>query len=123
MLNWEMLNQALLSLVLAVVWLFFFYGAKFLRQRLSAEQLAVAKSLVAQAVLAAEQYGGPGTEKKKTAVMLADNWLQARGYKVDLNSLDAAIEAAVYEEINRFLAIDLTDAEPGADGHKPEAAE
>jgi hypothetical protein len=55
------------------------------------------------AVRAAEQIGlkDKAFEKKEWAVAKAQEILNARGIKVNLSILDAAIEAAVLSEINR----------------------
>lgn len=55
------------------------------------------------AVKAAEQAGAAGyiEDKKSYAMQIADEWLKSKGMDFDLNLLDAAIEAAVYDEINR----------------------
>jgi hypothetical protein len=58
---------------------------------------------VALAVKAAEQAGASEfiESKKDYALDVAERWLHMRGVKVDLNLIDAAIEAAVYDEFNR----------------------
>ena len=56
-----------------------------------------------QAVHAAEQAGAAKivTNKKNYALNLAEKWLETKNIKVDLHLIDAAIEAAVWREINR----------------------
>lgn len=55
------------------------------------------------AVHAAEQAGAAEliTDKKAYALDVAEKWLATKGLQIDLDLLDAAIEAAVYEEINK----------------------
>jgi hypothetical protein len=55
------------------------------------------------AVKAAEQAKASDyiQDKKTYALDIAEKWLAARGFPVDLDLLDAAIEAAVYDEFNR----------------------
>jgi hypothetical protein len=64
------------------------------------------------AVNAAEQAGSAGiiAGKKEYALDFAEKWLKAQGFTVDLHLLDGAIEAAVYEELNK----DKSDPKPAA---------
>jgi len=57
----------------------------------------------ASAVKAAEQVGlqEESTDKLSYAVDYATGWLKMRGYKIDLALIEAAIEAAVWEELNK----------------------
>ena len=57
----------------------------------------------AMAVKAAEQAGAAGYihDKKLYALMVASKWLKANGVPLDMDLIDAAIEAAVFEELNR----------------------
>ena len=41
------------------------------------------------------------TEKKDYAVQTLQMWMEAQGYNVDLAVIEAAIEAAVYDEFNK----------------------
>ena len=54
------------------------------------------------AVRAAEQAGAADLikDKKQYAIEIAEAWLKARKITVDINLLDAAIEAAVQEMLN-----------------------
>lgn len=56
------------------------------------------------AVLAAEQAGLAGliVDKKEAAVSYAQAMLADRGMSIDVSALDAAIEAAVANELNRY---------------------
>jgi len=56
------------------------------------------------AVQAAEQSGllETGEAKKEYAIALVEKWLLQFGIDVDLDQVDAAIEAAVFAEINQF---------------------
>lgn len=55
------------------------------------------------AVMAAEQSNLAGLvkEKKAFALKIAEDYLALKGIKVDLHLIDAAVEAAVFEEINK----------------------
>lgn len=61
------------------------------------------EAAVEAAVMAAEQVNlhGELVDKKEYALTFAENWLSERGVKVSLAVLDAKIEAAVWEVINR----------------------
>lgn len=54
------------------------------------------------AVTAAEQAGASKLieDKKTYAFDVAERWLELHGIKIDLDLIDAAIEAAVYEKFN-----------------------
>ncbi len=56
------------------------------------------------AVQAAEQSGlaKTGEEKKAFALAQVEAWLSQYGIDIDLAQVDAAIEAAVYAELNQF---------------------
>lgn len=62
----------------------------------------ILEEAASMAVMAAEQAGAAGyiTEKKEYALGIAQAFLNAKGIKIDLALLDAAIEAAVYKELN-----------------------
>ena len=55
------------------------------------------------AVAAAEQAGAAQLidDKKEYAMAVADAWLRAKGLDLDLDMISAAVEAAVWQEINR----------------------
>ena len=55
------------------------------------------------AVAAAEQAGAAQLidDKKEYAMSVADAWLRAKGLDLDLDMISAAVEAAVWQEINR----------------------
>ena len=62
----------------------------------------ILEEAASMAVMAAEQAGAAGyiTEKKEYALGIAQAFLNAKGIKIDLALLDAAIEAAVFKELN-----------------------
>lgn len=64
--------------------------------------LELINTLARLAVQAAEQeFGGDkGQEKKRAAVQLLSDWLEERGVQLDEAKIYAAVEAAVYSEIN-----------------------
>ena len=55
------------------------------------------------AVKAAEQAGGVtlAQEKKAYAIDFVEKWLASKGLTLDIDVIDAAIEAAVWDEFNR----------------------
>lgn len=77
--------------------------AQKVQSQIPAEQLAFAKGLIKQLVLAAEQSGltgqirEAGEEKRKYVIDLAEKELKARGIDMDLDVLYALLEAAVFE--------------------------
>ena len=62
----------------------------------------ILESAASMAVAAAEQAGAAGciTDKKNYALGVAQAYLDAKGVKIDLALLDAAIEAAVFNQLN-----------------------
>lgn len=76
----------------------------FLHKKLSAEQLAILMKVAEQAVFVAEQTGidHAAEEKKMEALRVAEAYLKAYGIKVTAEQLDAAIEAAVFSQLNQF---------------------
>jgi len=66
------------------------------------EQLSVVSFVVKQVVLAAEQAGAAGLidDKKAYALGVATDWLAGLGLDIDLDVIEAAIEAAVKKEFN-----------------------
>lgn len=67
----------------------------------------ILEQAASMAVAAAEQAGAAGyiTDKKNYALDMAQAYLDAQGIKISLDLLDAAIEAAVFNEINKGKAI------------------
>lgn len=67
----------------------------------------ILEQAASMAVAAAEQAGAAGyiTDKKNYALDMAQAYLDAQGIKINLDLLDAAIEAAVFNEINKGKAI------------------
>lgn len=89
--------QAVIGVIAVVITVYFI---PWLKKKLSVEQQAELAEWVSIAVTAAEQlYTGSGRGAEKKAYVLA--FLEAKGYAVDTGSLtdsiDALIEAAVYE--------------------------
>jgi hypothetical protein len=101
------LGQAILMAVLPVLatvltrWLI--SRAKVEVQKLDANTLGTLVYLASIAVNAAEQAKMSGWigDKKKYAVDFCQNWLSSRGFSVNIPEIEAAIEAAVYEEFNK----------------------
>lgn len=97
---WTVINEALVILVVALISLLAWQARKLLNQKFTKEQLQILNWAAMMAVEAAEQYGGGAEEKKRQAVGLAQDWLTQHGIYIDLHTLDGAIEAAVFSEIN-----------------------
>jgi hypothetical protein len=76
----------------------------FVNKKLTAEQIAVLMKVAAISVAVAEQTGLGKTaeEKKAEAMFVAQTYLDAYGIKVNAEQLSAAIEAAVFNEINKW---------------------
>lgn len=107
----EMIQPVLILLLASLVGVLVGYGIRIIRQALSDQQWQMIEHLIAQAVRAAEQYGGNGEEKKRQALEYAERALAERGIHLDVYALDVAIEAAVWQEINRFRgALESTHA-------------
>jgi precorrin isomerase len=67
------------------------------------------------AVYAAEQAGAADLieDKKDYAIEVAEMWLESKRLPIDIEMIEAAIEAAVYSEINKDKAAPLPH--PGTD--------
>lgn len=74
-----------------------------LKSKLTEDQEWIINQAIKSAVLAAEQanIAGEVKEKKEYALNIAEQWLASKGITIDLNILDARIEAAVFDEFNR----------------------
>lgn len=90
------------------------------KSKLTEDQEWIIRQAINSAVLAAEQanIAGAVKEKKEYALNIAEQWLAAKGITIDLNILDARIEAAVFDEFNRDKTTDkptgftLPESEP-----------
>jgi hypothetical protein len=111
MIDWSELLSAVLMAVLSLVLPFVARAlvrllvAKWgeVQSKMTTQQLAVLNVVTTLAVQAAEQLGLSEQikDKKAYALQVAYQWLKDKGIDIDLNYLDAAIEAAVLEEFNR----------------------
>jgi len=74
-----------------------------IKSKLSEEMAWALDEAVVAAVNAAEQANLAGfiTDKKEYAIDVAQEWLEFRGFKIDLAVIVAKIEAAVWTELNR----------------------
>jgi hypothetical protein len=91
------LATALVSLLIAFVkskWAAFKLG--------NPDEAYIISQVVDIAIKAAEeaQLAGLITEKKQYALSVAQEWLTGKGIKIDISALEAAIEAAVWDEFN-----------------------
>lgn len=109
--DYEFISELLQSLLLAVLVPLAGFAAqsvirwgKAKRAEMDTEHQRLLNSGVRIAVFAAEQvYGGAhGVEKKAYALQLVEKWLASKNIFVDLNVLDATIEAAVFEEFKQW---------------------
>jgi hypothetical protein len=73
------------------------------KARLTEDQEWIINQAIEAAVLAAEQIDLKGVviDKKDYALQVAMQWLSLKGIKINLNILDARIEAAVFDQFNR----------------------
>lgn len=93
MVNITPIINAVIALVAALVSAFLI---PWLKNKVAADKLAQYKEWVTIAVKAAEQiYAGTGRGEEKKKYVVA--FLQAKGFKIDFDSIDNMIEAAVYE--------------------------
>lgn len=74
----------------------------FIAANKNSRELETLAGIAKVAVLAAEQSGLSGLieDKKNYAIRVAEQMLEERGIKIDLDTLTAAIEAAVLNELN-----------------------
>jgi hypothetical protein len=81
---------------------------KLTRAKLAPEQLRWLDQVAVFAVLAAEQSNLAGlvTEKRDYAFGLVEKQLAQYGYKFDADTIYAAIEKAVFEQLNRFKDVE-----------------
>lgn len=106
--------QALLLMLIPVVIGAVGVGIRYLWSKIKAEKPLIAEFLAEyarQAVYAAEQLGAIEqiTNKKQYAIELVKKYCKTAGLSVDVDLIEAAIEAAVSEEFN--LGRDYTKAE------------
>lgn len=103
---WSVVNEALITLLVALIALLSWYVRQWLQQKLDAGQLDIVTQVVGVAVRSAEQLGESNEDKKRMAIRVAEEWLVTRGIRLDLNALDAAVEAAVYQELKQFPVVE-----------------
>lgn len=99
---WSIVTTALVTVSVALIGLLAWRARAYLAARLNAQQLALLQQIVSQAVLMAEQVSEDNAEKKRLALETAEAWLRQYGIEIDLDVLEAAIEAAVFDELKRF---------------------
>ena len=98
----EQAVTVLTPIVVALVIALLAQGIRWVQGRLSVQQWNAIQLAINFAVLAAEQSGlaseicKSGAAKKALAIDLAQQFLKARGIKLDLEELSALIEASVY---------------------------
>jgi hypothetical protein len=102
----ETLLKILLPVVFSALAAYLIAQARLLWARAKAGKPDLADTLewVARtAVFAAEQAGAAELilDKKDYAIEVAEMWLESKGLPIDLDMIEAAIEAAVYSEINK----------------------
>lgn len=112
----------LLTVITAVIGFVGKAARDFIGRKVTAEQLRLLLVIAQQAVAVAEQTGlaKTGEEKKAEAIRVAQTYLDAYGIKVNAAQIEAAIEAAVFNELTQFkdsvpleingLAVDAVDA-------------
>ena len=101
------LIQVLTPIIMAFIVLFLNKKLEETRGLIDAEKLAVAQELITRFVQAAQQSGlqgfiaNEGSEKKNAVIAWTKSELARRGITLDLNTLDAMIEAIVFEQITQ----------------------
>lgn len=109
--NWDLISELLLKLLIAILpplaaaaaaYFVKAYQAK--RAELDERQQWMLDTVVQVAVKAAEQLysSGDGAQKKDYALGVAEAWLAQHKIKLDLHVLDAAIEAAVFDQFPKL---------------------
>ena len=80
------------------------YVIAWFKSKFDANNLQIVQDIVRAAVQAAEQMNlkQKVVDKKNYALTMAENWLQLKGIKFDLTTLDGLIEAAVMSEFNSW---------------------
>lgn len=100
--------QVLLPVVLVFIVTWINLKIKEIKGQMNQADLEFAGALVRQLVLAAEQNGltgaleAVGAEKKKYVIALAEAELERQGIKIDLDVLDALVEAACMEAFSKI---------------------
>jgi hypothetical protein len=86
---------------------------RWLLAHIGQKRFSLAVEIARQAVLAVEQKYGPGAGemKKGAAVAIAEEWLLKNGITLDVQRIADLIEAAVFDELNRWRE---AAAEPGS---------
>jgi hypothetical protein len=111
MFDYEFISELLQSLLLAVLVPLAGFAVQALiawgkdkRAELDQKNQWMLDSAIRIAVFAAQQvYGATnGAEKKAYALDIAEKWLASKNIYMDLDVLDAAIEAAVFEQLKRW---------------------
>lgn len=102
--------EAVITLIVAVITAFVI---PWLKGKISTDKLEQIKLWVTVAVEAAEQlYKGSGRGEEKKAYVV--QFLQEKGFTLDLDSLDKLIEAAVFN-LPEYIGLIETEGEPDTD--------
>ena len=96
----NVLAPVLATLIVTLVAVLLRSADKWLKTTVSAREYGILAAIAATAVLAVEkQFVGEGSDLKKSlAHQFADSLLTTKGIKLDYEAVDAAIEAAVYQQ-------------------------
>lgn len=109
--NWDLISELLLKLLTAILpplaaaaTAYFVKAYQVKRAELDQQQQWLLDNAVMIAVKAAEQIyeSGDGKAKKEYAISVAESWLAKRHLTMDLNALEAAIEAAVFDNFPKL---------------------
>jgi len=113
----DFLSQFLTLVIIGVIPIIAHYVVQYLKaqskrieswitENIPSDELFELQKVARMVVKAAEQAGMAGLvkEKKAYAVQIAQEWLSSHGMEMDISAIDAAIEAAVYEEFKRDLS-------------------
>lgn len=105
----SIVTTALVTILVSLICLLAWRARAYLAARLNAQQLALLQQVVARVVLMAEQVSEDNAEKKRLALETAEVWLKQYGIEIDPDVLEAAVEAAVFDELKRFpVAVEET---------------
>ena len=99
----QFIANVLLALVAVLVPLIGNAVRNFINANKGSKEFELLSDVARMAVLAAEQAGLSGVieDKKEAALSYASEILRQKGLNIDIVALDAAIEAAVADELNR----------------------
>jgi hypothetical protein len=105
----QVLLEALFTLLATQAAAYIYGKIKQQRAQMSDQERYLADFIVGQAARAAEQLykDGKGAEKKAYALAAAEKALAKYGVTLDLDIVEAKLEAAVYDQFKHYPELDL----------------